>query len=56
MFVMFSIGAYGPNATEATKIKEKIEAILKEYGLEGKTQGKGFEQFAQYSGNYKKQF
>lgn len=54
VFVMFSISAMGPGATEATELKEKFEALMKEYKLEGNIQGKGFEQFAQYSGNYKK--
>jgi siroheme synthase (precorrin-2 oxidase/ferrochelatase) len=33
MLVTFSISSMGPNSKEATKIKEKIEAILKQHGL-----------------------
>ena|GEM_PF-1557177 len=54
MFVTFSIGALGPGASEATQLKEKIEELLEQHGLKGSIQGNGFEQFAQYSGNYKK--
>jgi hypothetical protein len=52
--VMFSISTMGSDAQEASKIKEKVEILLKQHGLKGKTQGGGSDNFVQYSGNYKK--
>lgn len=52
MRVMFTISAYGPVAPKAVEVKEKIEEILKQYGLSGDTKGMNYDQFASFCGTY----
>jgi hypothetical protein len=51
---MYTVSAFGPDSKAAVELKEKLEALMNEYGLTGITQGKGYEGFASFSGNYKK--
>jgi hypothetical protein len=54
MRIMFTIAAVGEEAEKAAKVKEKLEAVMREYGLEGNTNGEAHDNRANYTGMYGK--
>ncbi len=52
MRVMFTINADKAGAQEAEELKNKIEDLCKEYGLDGSARGDGYATGASYNGTY----
>ena len=50
MRIMFTISAREDDAAKADELKEKLEALFKEYELQGDIKGKAFEKGTTYSG------
>jgi hypothetical protein len=53
MRVMFNINAGSGEAQNATELKEKLEALMNELGLEGSTRGDEYGNRASYNGSYR---
>lgn len=53
MRIIFNINS-GPNdLKQAGELKEKLEALMSEFGLEGNTRGDEYSKRAAYSGSYR---
>lgn len=54
MRVIFNINAGADDTKQAVELKEKLEALMVEYGLEGSTRGDEYSKRATYNGSYRK--
>lgn len=53
MWFNFSIGSFGEDTEAAEQLKDKVEALCGQYGLQGKTNGKNYGRHASFCGNYR---
>ncbi|TGE32131.1 hypothetical protein [Desulfosporosinus sp. Sb-LF] len=53
MRVMFTINSGPDDPKQAVALKEKLEALMSEFGLEGTTRGDEYSKRASYSGSYR---
>ncbi|MDP4160067.1 MAG: hypothetical protein Q8911_09965 [Bacillota bacterium] len=54
MRVIFNINAGPDDTSQAKVLKEKLEALMGEFGLEGSIRGDEYSKRATYSGSYRK--
>lgn len=54
MKVMFNINSGPDDPKQAVELKEKLEALMNEFGLEGSTRGDEYSKRATFSGSYRK--
>jgi hypothetical protein len=55
MRVTFNISSGSEDTSKAVELKEKMEALMAEYGLEGITRGDEYSKRAIYNGSYRSQ-
>lgn len=54
MRIMFTITALGDESAQAAAIKEKLQAAISEFGLEGEIKGEALDYRANFTGMYSK--